>query len=113
MTTEKALFTNGAADILGQALGYSRDWSQMLADMRRTHRDIFHCGLLLLPYGVVKAVHGKPRPVYLLRDIKAFIIQVRKATRAAVAPPLKAFEVEVDPASDCPWVARTVTPALH
>lgn len=112
MTTEKALFTNETAHFLGRAIGYDRDWGQMLADMRRRGRDVFHRGLLLQPYGVVKTGHGKPRPVYLMRDVREFIVQVRKVTRRTSAPPLKALEVEVDPASNCHWIARTVTPVL-
>ncbi len=88
-------------------LGPVRAWDGALEEMRR-NESANYLGLRLEPYGRMQR-QGYPRPVYLLRDVLAFICRARElATPPSKPAEIDAFEIEIDPTLHCPWRVRTV-----
>jgi hypothetical protein len=109
---EKAISAGEAAYVLRRALGATRHWDGALEEMRRKE-DAAYLGLRLEPFARMRC-KGFSRPIYLLRDVAAFILAARELMMPLPNPSaIDAFEIDVDPTLHCPWQARTVAPVLH
>ena len=78
-------------------LGHIREWNSFFGDNARDQQDV--AGYYLKPVARMADLHGCKRPMYALKDVRAFLDGVRAAVSAAKPMPIQTARLDVDPST--------------